>query len=244
MRLPAFFATRISSLKELREYFNAVRVEWVNVAWGVGVPAVAFIILWSLEVITDKRKIAYFFVWALFMAGYYVWRAEHVQLQEIKLQLQPAFAITKVLAQTWIDQDTGRHGTGYYFEVINTSETTSILDAEAQLSEIIPTVENLEWLPVHLEQKHDRSKPREKTFDLHPGKSKHIDFVSAFERGNQFTVLHIVSGVNCLVTGREHRHLRVTITGKDVPALSARFEVYFDEEGFFKCEMEHLGGPS
>jgi hypothetical protein len=143
-----------------------------------------------------------------------------------------------VIPQTWTDQNLGKRARAYYFEVVNKSETTSILDAEVQLSEITPTVENLEWLPVHLVHKHDRSVPKEKTFNLHPGKPKHIDFVSPFEKGGQFTVLHIVSDINNQVAGRDRRRLKITITGKDVPALSIWFEVYFDRDGFFVCEME------
>ncbi len=67
-------------LAELPDYLSSVKRQWVDVAWGVGMPAVAFIVLWSLEVIKDKRTIAYFFLWALLVAGYYVWRADHIRL--------------------------------------------------------------------------------------------------------------------------------------------------------------------
>ena len=68
MRAFKFLANQFRTLRELPEYFYAVRVEWVNVAWGVGVPAIAFILLWSMDVIKETRTVAYFFVWALFMA--------------------------------------------------------------------------------------------------------------------------------------------------------------------------------
>jgi len=221
---------RFKELDLLEKYFPLLFTRWQAAIWGGSVLAVAF----GWRFITSDWpypvKLSACVV-ALFFAGYYLWRDDHVRLQ-------PAFGITKVIPQTWVDQTSGKHAMAYYFEVVNRSEITSILEAEVQLSEITPVVENLEWLPVYLIHKHDRSIPLKTTFNLHPGKPKHIDFVSAFEKSNQFTVLHIVSGANNQVIGSERRQLKVTITGKDVPALSKWFDVYFDSDGFLVCEME------
>jgi len=216
------------------EYFEAMRPEFSDVFWGVGVGAGLPFLIYALY-----SQFAYptpFVNWmailgAVFLGGYYLWRADHVRLQ-------PKFVITQVLAQPWTDQNNGKAAMGYYFEVVNTSETTTIRDAQVELAEITPLVENLEWLPVHLIQKHDRSEPLAKTFDLHPGQLKHIDFVSAYQRGQQFTVLHLVSNVNNQVVGRDKRRLKVTVTGENVPSISKWFDVYFDQEGYFVCEME------
>lgn len=89
----AFFKSLIDhfrKLNELPDYFKAVKAQWVDVAWGVGMPAVIFIILWSMEVVKERRTIAYFFVWALFMAGYYLWRAYHIRLIP-KFELEELF---------------------------------------------------------------------------------------------------------------------------------------------------------
>jgi|HubBroStandDraft_6_1064221.scaffolds.fasta_scaffold119293_2 hypothetical protein len=215
----------------LPDYLRAVKQAGWDVVWGPILPSIAYWLLWFRPNPPAWWVSTIYAVWVVMVAGYFLWRADHVRLQ-------PAFAITRVIPQTWTDQNTGRPAKAYYFEVINKSETTSILEAEAQLSEIIPTVENLEWLPVHLVHKHDRSVPREKTFTLHPGKPKHIDLVSAFEKADRFTVLHIVSDANNQVVGKDRRRLKVTITGKDVPAFATWFDVYFDADGFFVCEME------
>ena len=70
----------------LPEYFATVRHTWVEVAWGAGVPAIVFIILWSLDRI-PQWAILLFFVWALFVAGYHNWRGDHVRLKpRIKAQ--------------------------------------------------------------------------------------------------------------------------------------------------------------
>jgi hypothetical protein len=233
--MPAF-SQSIRRLKEGLDlqafafYCGAFIKLWWEVFWGPTLLGIPFGLYTLYYAPARKWFIAYVLIVAL-LTGYYLWREYYVRLQ-------PAFAIARILPQTWIDPGTGKHAMAYYFEVINKSETTSILEAEAQLSEIVPIVENLEWLPVHLSHKHDRSDPREKTFSLHPGQPKLIDLVSAFEKGNQFTVLHVVSGVNSQVVGRERRRLKVTITGKDVPALSKWFDVYFDSDGFFVCEMK------
>jgi hypothetical protein len=212
------------------EYFRALAKEWLNILFGETLVGIGFLIWWALGAPTNHALVVVFVI-AMFVAGYYAWCADHKRLE-------PTFEITRVIPQTWTDSENGKHGMAYYFEVINKSETTSILEAEVQLSEIVPTVENLQWLPVPLIHKHDRSVPREKTFNLHPGKPKHIDFVSAFEKSNQFTVLHSISGVNSQVVGREPRRLKVTITGRDIPSLSRWFEVSFSSEGFFICILE------
>lgn len=216
--------------KLLWEYWRAFIEKAWEIFWGPTLFGIAFGIYTLWHAPARVPFLVYVLI-VVFLTGYYLWRVDHVRLQ-------PAFAITRVIPQTWTDQSTGRPARAYYFEVINKSETTSILEAEAQLSEITPAVENLEWLPVHLVHQHDRSASPEKTFTLHPGKPKNINLVSALENNSQFTVLHIVSGVNNQVVGRDRRRLKVTITGRDVPVLSQWFDVYFDEDGFFVCEME------
>ncbi len=234
-KIAQWFKRRFTELDLLEEYFPILFTRWQAALWGGSVLAVAFgwhfvTADWPYPVKVTAC------VMALFFAGYYVWRADHVRLQT-------AFAIKEVHPQTWTDQTNGKPARAYYLEVINKSETTSIQDVEVQLTKIEPTVENLEWLPVHLVHQHDRSASPEKTFALHPGKPKNINLVSAFENGSQFTVLHIVSGVTNQVVGRDRRRLQVTITGRDVPALSVWFDVYFDSEGFFVCEMEEKAHP-
>ena len=67
----------------LPEYFATIRYLWVDVAWGAGVPAVIFIMWWSLEYPfpIPRWAIATFFDWALIMAGYHSWHTDHVRLK-------------------------------------------------------------------------------------------------------------------------------------------------------------------
>jgi hypothetical protein len=162
-------------------------VEWVNVAWGVGVPAIVFILLWSLEVITDKRKIAYFFVWALFMAGYFVWRADHLRLKQ-------KISIANVLSHSW-PIDSANLATLFSLEIVNSSEGLTIYDVRVQLKQIVPRVQGIDWLPVALIHKHDtpiRPQDYKLSFDLHPGAPKHIDFIRAIAGADHFDIYHVV----------------------------------------------------
>ncbi len=70
---------RINKYDLVLDYFATLRQTWVDVALGTGVPAVGFIIWWSLGNI-PQWAIALFFVWALIVAGYFSWRADHVRL--------------------------------------------------------------------------------------------------------------------------------------------------------------------
>lgn len=85
---------RIAKYDLFLEYFATLRQTWADVAWGTGVPAVGFIIWWSLGTI-PQWAIALFFVWALIVAGYFSWRVDHVRLlpkfevREFRIQETP-----------------------------------------------------------------------------------------------------------------------------------------------------------
>jgi hypothetical protein len=137
------------SIQRLREgfdrhtfafYCKAFIALWWEVFWGPTLIGIPFG-LYTLYYAPARKWFAAYIVFVAFLTGYYLWRDYHVRLQ-------PAFAIAKILPQTWTHPGTGEHAMLYYFEVINMSETTSIHDVEVQLTEIVPEVENLEWLPV------------------------------------------------------------------------------------------------
>jgi hypothetical protein len=223
---------RFGTFDPLPQYFTAAGQQIQNVLWGALLPFLAWGIWFIVGTPPAWINLTVVFL-AVFVAGYYVWRADH-------LRLEKAFEIKAVRFQTWRDDASGRYAFAYYLEIVNKSETTSIEEAEAQLEKIEPLVENFDWLPVHLRHKHDHSPHGEKLFTLHPGKIKHIDFVSAFEKDDSFTVLHIVGGVTNEVPAKERHRLRVILTGKDVPALSRWFEVCIDQDGFLQCDMEAM----
>jgi hypothetical protein len=94
-------------------YFKAVYVQWHEVLWGATVPAVIFFLWWSIGLPPTKAVVGWF-VCALFLAGYYLWRADHVRLM-------PKFAVRGVKYQPTptMNPKTGQHtGTSVYVQLL------------------------------------------------------------------------------------------------------------------------------
>jgi hypothetical protein len=91
---PSWLKRRIKSFDLFSDYLATVRHTWVDVAWGAGLPAIGFIIWWSLGN-PPQWVVVCFFVWALLIAGYYSWRVDHLRLMprfeigDFHLQLTP-----------------------------------------------------------------------------------------------------------------------------------------------------------
>lgn len=64
----------------LGEYFATLRTTWIDVAFGAGIPALIFLIFWSLGTDIPRWAIVLFFFWAFFTAGYHNWRVDYVRL--------------------------------------------------------------------------------------------------------------------------------------------------------------------
>jgi hypothetical protein len=135
--------------KLLWEYWLAVKEEAWATAWGAGLTGTPIAII-TLYLVPSWKALGWIAAWCLFVAGYYVWRADHIRLQQ-KLEVR------KVRSHTWPHRD-GGVGTQYYFAVINESEAATIHNVRVQLMEIIPEVENRDWLPIPLHFKHDNPK--------------------------------------------------------------------------------------
>jgi hypothetical protein len=72
-------ARRIQQFDLLPDYFTAVAQRWLDILWGASLIAILFA-LWWIFGNPSAWKIAIYLVAILFVAGYYVWRADHVQL--------------------------------------------------------------------------------------------------------------------------------------------------------------------
>lgn len=225
-------------------YSKAVREHGWEILWGAGMVGVPFGIL-TLYYAPSRSLLGWLFVWIVLVAGYFVWRADHVRLQQ-------KICVTKVLDQKWWHADFNRDAIAYYFEIANKSEALSIHGVRVQLEKIEPEVENLNWLPIPLHQKHDNpvlGQPHvpAREFSLNPSEHKHIDFISALVGGNHFEVEHVAGiGVNrnVPVVGQGHHRLRVTVTAQDMPILYAWFDVWMNEAGVLMCEMESDGNQT
>jgi hypothetical protein len=69
----------------LPEYFRSVAAHWQDFLWGESVVAVAFTVWWLLGN-PPGWAIGVYVVIAMFVAGYYLWRGDHVRLMP-KLRL-------------------------------------------------------------------------------------------------------------------------------------------------------------
>jgi|HubBroStandDraft_6_1064221.scaffolds.fasta_scaffold64116_4 hypothetical protein len=223
---------RFKELDFLEQYFPLLFTRWQAAIWGGSVLAVAF----GWRFITSDWpypvKLTACVV-ALFFAGYYVWRADHLRLQQ-------KMSIPRVLSQSW-PIDNANLATLFYLEIVNTSEGLTIYDVHVQLEEIVPRVLGIDWLPVALVHKHDnpiRAQDYKLSFDLHPGEPKHIDFIAGVVGGDHFDIYHVVRDADRRIPSTTRHRLRVMVTARDMPALFVWFSVWMDENGTPKCQIE------
>jgi hypothetical protein len=226
---------RFRTFDFLPEYFEAMRLQFSDVFWGVGVGAgVPYIIYAIYSQFASPTPLVNWvaIIGAVFLAGYYLWRADHVRLQK-KIE------VTNVRTHSWTHRG---GGTQYYFGVINKSEAETIHDVRVQLMEIIPEIENHDWLPIPLHLQHDNplSGVLTQSFDLHPREPRNIDlFTTSNSTGNRIAqVAPSVSEVQLFVPISERCRFRVMVNAEHVPVLYAWFAAWIDEGGVFKCEME------
>ena len=237
-QLRTWLIKQLEKLLLIPVYFRALAKEWINILFGETLVGIGFLIWWALGAPTNHALIVVFVV-AMFVAGYYAWRAEHVRLERklnvLGLSTQE-WRIELGLAQG------GRRMRSYYLGIANKSEGETIEAVGVQLRTIEPRVENLDWLPVPLHVKHDnpiRPQHYTKNFDLNPGDLKNIDIVSSVVGDSTFNIVHVVPGVNSSVPlSSEGHRMEVMITAKDMPALYVRLKAWKDETGILKCEVQ------
>jgi hypothetical protein len=75
-RLKAFLKARWETLDLFPAYLRAVKTEAWDIAWGDGFLAIPFVLWWSIAPMPGPI-IALYFVGAVTIAGYYIWRADH-----------------------------------------------------------------------------------------------------------------------------------------------------------------------
>jgi hypothetical protein len=108
--------------------------------------------------------------------------------------------------------------------------------------EIIPAIENRDWLPVPLHLQHDNPRSGELTqsFDLHPREPRNIDLFSTAD-ATRNSVAHFalsVSGVDLRVPITNRCRFRLMVNGQDLPVLFIWFALWMDQSGTLQCEME------
>lgn len=113
------FSQGLRSFKEgldwrlIREYWKAVREHAWEILWGAGMVGIPFAIV-TLYYAPSRSFLGWLCVWTVLVAGYYVWRADHIRLI-------PKFEIRgpiEVIQTPTIDTVSG-HRTGFstYFQL-------------------------------------------------------------------------------------------------------------------------------
>src|SRR5438046_6656099 len=155
----------------------------------VGIPLTLLTLYYS----PSLKAMGWVAAWCFLVAGYFVWRADHIRLEK-------KIVITQAIPHRWTDER--GDVTLWDVELINKSEAFSVYKVRVQLLKIEPEVATLNWLPVPLQQKHDNPIPGiahtpAREFDLNPRELKHIDFVWSLRGLNHFKIMHIASrGIN------------------------------------------------
>ena len=227
---------RFSTFDLLFDYGKAVQASFLDVLWGVGVGAtVPYIVFGLYSLFKTPTPLVNWLaiVGALFLAGYYLWRADH-------LRLTPQLEITRVIPQSFLNPLSRRQEILYDFDVVNKSEVVTIEWVRVELIEIAPVIEEITWLPVPLRQKHDHAFPThaKQDFNLNPGQRRSIDFVQAAIGGDRIVIHHLVAGAMDKMDAATRYRLKVAVTAKNTAGCTAWFDVWIDQEGVLQCEME------
>ncbi len=239
---------RFKTIDYLWDYIEAALGQFGDVFWGVVVGGAFGVVIalafMTLAIVSQFQTPASLVNWlailcATILAGYYVWRADHIRLEK---KIEIIYLRTNEWTVAAGQPDAGHHAKSYYFGVFNKSEGVTIEGVNVQLNHIQPLAENLGWLPIHLHLQHDNpSNPENqiRSFTLNPNAVRNVDFVSALEGNTIFSVLHVVSHANHTIHFDTDGHrLEVMITASNMPALFVWFRVWRDEAGILMCEME------
>lgn len=226
-----WLSAQLEKLRLLPNYFRALAKEWLNILFGETLVGIGFLIWWALGAPTNHALIAVFVI-AMFVAGYYAWRAGYMRLQQ-------RIEVTRIRKHSWTHRD-GGEATQYYFEIVNKSEAVTIHGVRVQLQRIIPDIENRDWLPIPLHLQHDNPVSGEstKSFDLHPSEPRNIDLFSNVTGNNVAHIAHIISGVDLRVPVNGRCNLKVMVNAEDVPVTFVSFAVWMNETGLLQCEIE------
>ena len=229
--------TQFHALYAVPSYLRALAKEWVSILFGETILGAAFLIWLSLTN-PSNGKLLFAFVAAMFMAGFYAWYAAYARLER-------RIEIIQISPREWPVQRGEPHAyqraKAYQIEIINRSKGVTVENVSVQLSAIDPKWANWEFLPIPLHLRHDNpSRPEDqmRAFSLDPEEQRNIDFISAFEGDNRFSVVHVVHGATWEVPYTDRNRLQVRITARDMPAVFVWFKVWRDKAGVLQCELE------
>jgi len=166
-----WFKRRFQTFALLPDYFTAVAKQWQDVLWGESVLAITFALWWFLGS-PPTWSIGIYLVIAMFIAGYYVWRFDH-------LRLIPRLAITEI---SLTETPTSLLKPIVVVHIIPKCVTdTPVEGCKGQLLRVLKWAEvPTGWVPTEIDEPldlnwsiHDNALPR----TLHPGVATRINLV-------------------------------------------------------------------
>ena len=132
----------------------------------------------------------------------------------IEAELEPTVTINeRPLLQAWNDKNHGPKRL-YYITVANPS-ARPLRGVSVLLTEIDPAVPTLDWLPIPLHIKHDRTTTPRESFAMNPRGIRHIDLVLKTTKKREIELCHTISGVNKGVPIQDYV-LTVRVEGQSV----------------------------
>lgn len=96
----------------LPDYFRVLAKEWLNILFGETLVGIGFLLWWALAG-PSNAKLIVVFVAAMFVAGFYAWRADHARLLP-KLEVKD---FTRQTTETF-GEDRRRNGWSEYIQLL------------------------------------------------------------------------------------------------------------------------------
>jgi hypothetical protein len=155
-----WFRRQFGKLGLLPDFFRVIAKEWLNILFGETLVGIGFLLWWSLAG-PSNAKLIVVFVAAMFVAGYYAWRADHVRLL-------PKFEVTQFTRQTTdtFDQAGKKNGWSEYLQLLpqclteaNVEECRGLLTSIEMLGGFTDGWEPAEDEVMFLEWSHGDSAP-------------------------------------------------------------------------------------
>jgi hypothetical protein len=144
----SWIKSRLRTFALLPDYFGAIAQRWQDILWGASMPAIV-IVIWSAIWGVPTPIIVVFLVLAMFIAGYYAWRADHERfLPRLEVVNKPRIQTTPVM--TSMGYDTGQQLT--YLQVVPRCATDSpVRECQGHLLRVSKVAEG-EWVETALNE--------------------------------------------------------------------------------------------
>jgi hypothetical protein len=155
-----WFRRQFGKFGLLPDFFQVIAKEWLNILFGETLVGIAFLLWWSLAG-PSNAKLIVVFVLAMFVAGYFAWRADHVRLM-------PQLEVTQFIQQTTDTFDLAgkKNGWSEYFQLqprclteANVEECRGLLTSIEMLDGFSDSWETAEGEVMFLEWSHSDAAP-------------------------------------------------------------------------------------